>query len=117
MLCEECVRSARARRDVAEEADQPTPLLGRFMLGATWENVREHATGLPDYWGSRGRGFKSRRPDEVKFQQLSARCAAGTSDCYGQVASRVMLLDTFTRVVLVSPSMPLGRLFRTQMPR
>jgi hypothetical protein len=36
------------------------------MLEATWANVREHAAGPPDYWGSRGRGFKSRRPDHGK---------------------------------------------------
>src|SRR5437763_15806002 len=36
------------------------------MLTATWENVREHAAGPLDYWGSRGRGFKSRRPDRIK---------------------------------------------------
>ena len=34
------------------------------MLEATWANVREHAADRPDYWGSRGRGFKSRRPDK-----------------------------------------------------
>jgi len=34
------------------------------MLEATWANVREHAADRPDYWGSRGRGFKSRRPDQ-----------------------------------------------------
>ena len=43
-----------------------TPLLGRFTLETTWANVSEHATGPPDYWGSRGRGFKSRRPDADK---------------------------------------------------
>jgi hypothetical protein len=43
-----------------------TPLLGRFMLLATWANVGEHAAGPFDYWGSRGRGFKSRRPDSVR---------------------------------------------------
>jgi hypothetical protein len=42
-----------------------TPLLGRFMLSSTRANVPEHAAGPPDYWGSRGRGFKSRRPDNV----------------------------------------------------
>jgi hypothetical protein len=35
------------------------------MLAPTWANVLEHAAGPPDYWGSRGRGFKSRRPDSV----------------------------------------------------
>ena len=49
------------------------PLPGRFMVAATWENVREHAAGPPDYWGSRGRGFKSRRPDGTKFEQLGGR--------------------------------------------
>jgi hypothetical protein len=29
-----------------------TPLLGRFMLGATWANVVEHAADPPDNWGS-----------------------------------------------------------------
>ena len=33
------------------------------MLQATWANVREHAAGPPDYWGSRGRRFESGRPD------------------------------------------------------
>jgi hypothetical protein len=41
-----------------------TPLLGWFMLQTTWTNVREHAAGQPNYWGSRGRGFESRRPDQ-----------------------------------------------------
>ena len=40
-----------------------TPLLGRVGWWVTWENVGEHAAGAPGYWGSRGRGFKSRRPD------------------------------------------------------
>src|SRR6266511_4228215 len=40
-----------------------TPLLGRFMLAATWANMREHTADPHDYGGSRGRGFKSRRPD------------------------------------------------------
>jgi len=36
------------------------------MLSATRANVREHAAGPPDYpWGSRGRRFKSCRPDSV----------------------------------------------------
>ncbi|MEW2144160.1 SLC13 family permease [Micromonospora vinacea] len=39
------------------------PLLGWFRLSATWTNVREHAAGPPDYWGSRGRRFESGRPD------------------------------------------------------
>jgi hypothetical protein len=43
--------------------DSTTPLPGWFMLSATWSDVREHAAGPPDYWGSRGRGFESRRPD------------------------------------------------------
>jgi hypothetical protein len=30
------------------------PLLGRFTLETTWANVREHAAGPPDYWGSMG---------------------------------------------------------------
>ena len=41
-------------------------ILGDFMLVATWANMLEHAAGPPDYWGSRGRGFKSRRPDSVR---------------------------------------------------
>jgi len=41
------------------------------MLEATWANMPEHAAGPPDYWGSRGRGFKSRRPDRARFEQLS----------------------------------------------
>ena len=45
-----------------------TPLLGHFMLDATWANSVEHAADRLDYWGSRGRGFKSRRPDVVKGQ-------------------------------------------------
>src|SRR5262245_47262477 len=44
----------------------------RAYACATWANVREHAVDRLDYWGSRGRGFKSRRPDEVRFQQLTA---------------------------------------------
>jgi hypothetical protein len=43
-----------------------TPLLGRFMLAVTWASMREHAADPLDYWGSRGRGFKSRRPDSVR---------------------------------------------------
>ncbi len=42
-----------------------TPLLGWVRLSATWANVVEHAAGPHDYWGSRGRGLKSRRPDSV----------------------------------------------------
>src|SRR5262249_44496005 len=45
-----------------------TPLLGWVTLAATWANMRKHAAGPPDYWGSRGRGFESRRPDFVKCQ-------------------------------------------------
>ncbi len=56
------------RAGVIVRACRMTPLLGQFMLGATWANVREHAAGPPDYWGSRGRGFKSRRPDIVRGQ-------------------------------------------------
>jgi 4a-hydroxytetrahydrobiopterin dehydratase len=33
------------------------------MLRPTWANTLEHAADQHDYWGSRGRGFKSRRPD------------------------------------------------------
>ena len=46
------------------EIGETTPLLTRFTLEATWANVCEHAAGPLDYWGSRGRGFKSRRPDK-----------------------------------------------------
>jgi len=50
----------------AEMRCQPTtPLLGRYMLPATWANVREHAAGPLDYWGSRGRRFESGRPDKI----------------------------------------------------
>jgi hypothetical protein len=47
----------------SQGSEAVTPLLGRFMMLATWENVREHAAGAFNYWGSRGRGFESRRPD------------------------------------------------------
>jgi hypothetical protein len=49
-----------------------TPLLGEVRLSATWANVREHVAGPPDYWVSRGRGFKSRRPDVGEFLQVNA---------------------------------------------
>jgi hypothetical protein len=34
-----------------------------FYASCDLANMREHAAGPPDYWGSRGREFKSRRPD------------------------------------------------------
>jgi hypothetical protein len=36
------------------------------MLSATWTNAPEHAAGPLEYWGSRGRRFKSCRPDRGK---------------------------------------------------
>jgi hypothetical protein len=45
-----------------------TPLLGWFTLLATCTSMLEHAAGAFNYWGSRGRGFESRRPDRVKGQ-------------------------------------------------
>ena len=45
-----------------------TPLLVQSMIEATWANVVEHAADPPGYWGSRGRGFESRRPDIRKGQ-------------------------------------------------
>ena len=48
-----------------------TPLLGYLCWWVTWENVGEHAADRLDYWGSRGREFKSRRPDYLKFPQLT----------------------------------------------
>jgi hypothetical protein len=48
------------------QPDASTPLLGRFMLWATWANDVEHAADPFKCWGSRGRGFKSRRPDRDK---------------------------------------------------
>jgi hypothetical protein len=50
-----------------------TPLLGRVTLPATWANTAEHAVGPPDYWGSRGRGFKSRRPDNINRRQVGTK--------------------------------------------
>jgi hypothetical protein len=63
---------ASTRRDLTVwGSGATTPLLGRFMLDATWANVGEHAAGPCNYWGSRGRGFKSRRPGRARFGQFS----------------------------------------------
>ncbi|MGW5555968.1 SLC13 family permease [Micromonospora sp. NPDC003944] len=43
------------------------PLLGWLILQATWTNVREHAAGTLNYWGSRGRRFESGRPDRLTW--------------------------------------------------
>jgi hypothetical protein len=48
------------------EIDSSTPLLGQPMLNATWANAPEHAADRLVYWGSRGRGFESRRPDSMR---------------------------------------------------
>src|SRR4030088_2057846 len=57
----------RARPAVASHSPgdrtSMTPLLGQVMLTATSTNRPEHAADPHDYWGSRGRGFESRRPD------------------------------------------------------
>jgi len=43
------------------------------MLSATWANVVEHAADPHDNpLGSRGRGFKSRRPDNINVTPVSA---------------------------------------------
>jgi hypothetical protein len=50
-----------------------TPLLGPFMLDATSANSVEHAADPHDNWGSRGCGFKSRRPDkESQVERLGS---------------------------------------------
>jgi hypothetical protein len=36
------------------------------MLSVTWKNVLEHVAAAFNDWGSRGRGFESRRPDSIK---------------------------------------------------
>ena len=57
-------RQFRTAAGLWRRGDSWTPLLGRFMLSVTWENVLEHVAGALNDWGSRGRGFESRRPDQ-----------------------------------------------------
>ena len=59
-------REFRLAVECQESGSSVTPLLCRVGWSATWANVVEHAADPPGYWGSRGREFKSRRPDSVR---------------------------------------------------
>ena len=62
-------REFRLAVECQESSSSVTPLLGRVGWSATWANVVEHAADPPGYWGSRGREFKSRRPDRERTVQ------------------------------------------------
>jgi hypothetical protein len=84
------------------ESVATTPLLGRFRLSATWTNVREHAAGPPDYWGSRGRRFESGRPDRQKAL-TSGNAGQGFKFVYGVLnrpPKTPHLLGSATRFVI-----------------
>ncbi len=82
-----------------------TPLLGRSTLEATWANVREHAAGPPDYWGSRGvKGSWVRIPPSRQGETLLARA----------VRPGQRTLPRLQRVVLTRRA--LGRLGTTWRP-
>jgi hypothetical protein len=59
-------------------APGPDPLLRPVALSATW--TYELAAGPHDYWGSRGRGFKSRRPDKIDHPPLAEFALVAPAD-------------------------------------
>jgi hypothetical protein len=61
---EERVAAVMAQHDqLISSSDPETPLLGWLHLRLTWKNRPEHAAQSFHDWGSRGRRFKSCRPD------------------------------------------------------
>ena len=90
---------ATCRRGWWRAESSTTPLLGRFMLQATWANVREHAAGPPDYWGARGRRFKSGRPDSVRVSAGQRLSETLSLLLWLDVVSCAALLKPLTRVV------------------
>ena len=67
------------------------------MLVVTWANVVEHGADPHDYWGSRGRGFKSRRPDSVRVPAGHRLAAVVTASLLVNHRSGMLLLEPFTR--------------------
>jgi hypothetical protein len=84
-----------------------TPLLGLFMLWATWANVHEHAADPTDYWGSRGRRFKSCRPDTENSRsgQVSANGAPALTHSCG-IPGRILGEDLGSSLSCLPP--PVG---------
>jgi hypothetical protein len=70
-------RLARERTGTQCREGTGTPLLGGSILQTTWVNVREHAADPHDYWGSRGRRFRSGRPDGASQQVSAGSCSYG----------------------------------------
>jgi hypothetical protein len=67
------------------------------MLPVTWENVREHAAGAFGYWGSRGRRFKSGRPDSERVSAGQRLAGALLLALWLDLMSSKPLLEPFTR--------------------
>jgi hypothetical protein len=74
-----------------------TPLLGQVMLTATSTNRPEHAADPHNDWGSKGRGFKSRRPDSVRVSAGQKLAEAPMWMINKRLWISKIALDPFTR--------------------
>src|SRR6266536_2396043 len=87
-----------------------TPLLGRVRSEATRANALEHAADPHDYWGSRGPGFKPRRPDAGHRHDPGSWLGLGDQDDLFRTC--VSLLEQRSRRERVPADMPRGPLGR-----
>jgi hypothetical protein len=99
---------ARPRRTTAT-----TPLLARYTLHTTWTNVAEHAAPPSKSWGSRGRGFESRRPDAAQRAYPIDGCALSSSlsDQLGDYRSQIV-----RRIWFIAVSAHVGGVLASDVP-